>query len=58
MAERLEQDLDQKPRVMRVDSHDVVSKRPAAFTGAWIFERDEYVFYDYQISLESTRGDL
>jgi hypothetical protein len=58
IAEKLEQALDQKPRMMRVDRHDVVSKRPAAFTGIWMFERDEYVLWHFQISLESTRGDL
>jgi hypothetical protein len=59
IAEELKLELERKPRVMRVDGHDVVSKRPAAFGGSiWIFERDEYFFRYYEIALESTRGDV
>jgi hypothetical protein len=47
--------IHQKPKVLRVDGHDVVSKRPA--DRGWIFERDEYLLSPFDISLESTRGD-
>jgi hypothetical protein len=56
--EKLHLDIEQKPKVLRVDGHDVVSKQYPFPTGAWIFERDEYVFYYFQIALDSTRGDL
>jgi hypothetical protein len=42
--------------VNRVDGEQVVSKRPSS--GAWIFDRDEYVFRLFQMGLESTRGDV
>jgi hypothetical protein len=31
---------------------------PPLTSGAWIFERDEYLFFGFVIDLESTRGDV
>lgn len=48
-----------KPKVFRVDGQTVMSKRPVAAAGdTWIFERDESVFINLWIYLESTRGDV
>lgn len=56
--EKLGAAIAQKPKVFRVDGQTVVSKHPPIASGAWIFERDEHVLYHFQISLESTRGDV
>lgn len=50
--------IREKPPVSRVDGHDVISKRPASDGLIWIFQRDDYVFRIFEISLESTRGDV
>jgi len=42
----------------RVDGQPVVSNRRAGDTQFLFFERDEYVFFFFQLYLESTRGDV
>lgn len=58
ISEEITTAIAQKPKVFRVDGQNVVSKRSAVGSVIWIFERDEYVFRLFDISLGSTRGDV
>jgi hypothetical protein len=50
--------IARKPKVFRVDGQNVLSKPRAVDGVIWIFERDEYVFVGFDISLGSTRGEV